>query len=151
MSDKTQPATTIELSPEKTVDTEFASNNVESEGIPQDVNVSTEENDKKRPIDEDKKKKKKRRTNYDDDLPKEKSEDEQDKDDDEGDEDEDGEDDVGLDDEEDDLTEIDTTNIITTGRRTRGKVIDFAKAAEKLNKEGVKNDEEEDDNEFQAN
>ena len=39
-----------------------------------------------------------------------------------------------LDDEDDDLAEIDTTNIITSGRRTRGKVIDYKKAAEELDK-----------------
>lgn len=36
--------------------------------------------------------------------------------------------------EEDDLAEIDTSNIITTGRRTRGKVIDYKKTAEELDK-----------------
>lgn len=47
-----------------------------------------------------------------------------------------------LDDEDDDLAEIDTTNIITTGRRTRGKIIDYKKAAEELDKaDGSKKDE----------
>ena len=36
--------------------------------------------------------------------------------------------------EEDDLAEIDTSNIITSGRRTRGKVIDYKKTAEELDK-----------------
>ncbi|CCD23636.1 Chz1p NDAI_0B06040 [Naumovozyma dairenensis CBS 421] len=44
-----------------------------------------------------------------------------------------------VDEEEDDLAEIDTSNIITGGRRTRGKVIDFKKTAEKL--EGKKEEE----------
>ncbi|KAL7266627.1 Histone H2A.Z-specific chaperone CHZ1 [Rhizina undulata] len=47
---------------------------------------------------------------------------------------------------EDDLAEIDTNNIIGGGR-TRGKKIDFAKAAQA---EGAVEDEDEDDEEYQA-
>ncbi|SCV04593.1 LAME_0H19658g1_1 [Lachancea meyersii CBS 8951] len=39
------------------------------------------------------------------------------------------------DEDEDDLAEIDSSNIITGGRRTRGKVIDYKKTAEALDKE----------------
>lgn len=73
-------------------------------------------------------------------------------DDDDEDEDEDEDYEQGKlddeDEEDDELLEIDESNIITTGRRTRGKVIDFAKAAEKLDKEsGVLAEEEEEDEE----
>ncbi|KAF2182693.1 hypothetical protein K469DRAFT_711372 [Zopfia rhizophila CBS 207.26] len=44
--------------------------------------------------------------------------------------------------DEDTMEEIDTSNIITSGRRTRGKNIDFAKAAQELGE-----DEDEDDDE----
>mgnify|MGYP003365416857 CR=1 FL=1 len=40
-----------------------------------------------------------------------------------------------LDEEDDDLNEIDTSNIITGGRRTRGKIIDYKKAAKELDSE----------------
>ncbi|KAJ2901278.1 hypothetical protein MKZ38_002028 [Zalerion maritima] len=46
--------------------------------------------------------------------------------------------------EEDGMEEIDPSNIIATGRRTRGRVIDFAKAAEE-NPPDVDEDEEDDD------
>lgn len=46
------------------------------------------------------------------------------------------------------MEEIDTDNIITTGRRTRGKVIDFAKAAE--NTKDLEEEEEDDDEDFEA-
>ncbi|EDO15223.1 hypothetical protein Kpol_423p13 [Vanderwaltozyma polyspora DSM 70294] len=56
---------------------------------------------------------------------------------------------ISLEDEqEDDLAEIDTSNIIVTGRRTRGKIIDYKKAAEELAAEGkisLDEDEDEDD------
>ncbi|CCE62977.1 hypothetical protein TPHA_0D03420 [Tetrapisispora phaffii CBS 4417] len=60
---------------------------------------------------------------------------------------------ITLEDEfEDDLAEIDTSNIITTGRRTRGKIIDYKKTAEKLDASTGKsaaldneNDEDEDE------
>lgn len=107
--------------------------------------ATSENSDKKRPNDEKLKKKKKRRTQYNDEVPPEKSDDEK-KDDDKSD-DESGEEEA-FDDEEDDLAEIDTTNIITSGRRTRGKVIDFNKASEKLAAEGI--EEEDDDNEFES-
>nr|6AE8_C Chain C, Histone H2A.Z-specific chaperone CHZ1 [Saccharomyces cerevisiae S288C]6AE8_D Chain D, Histone H2A.Z-specific chaperone CHZ1 [Saccharomyces cerevisiae S288C] len=64
--------------------------------------------------------------------------------------------------EEDDLAEIDTSNIITSGRRTRGKVIDYKKTAEELDKkepstgskddvgygEKEEDDEDEEDDDF---
>ncbi|CUM65983.1 uncharacterized protein PRCAT00003637001 [Priceomyces carsonii] len=92
----------------------------------------------------DKHKKHKRRRRQYDDLPKESKSDDEDEDDDEDD------DNLGLDDDlDDDLAEIDASNIITSGRRTRGRVIDFQKAAEKLREEegGIK--EEDEDNEFE--
>ncbi|PKS06986.1 hypothetical protein jhhlp_005583 [Lomentospora prolificans] len=49
--------------------------------------------------------------------------------------------------EEDNLDEIDTNNIINSGRRTRGRVIDFAKAAEE---NPADDDEDDDDDDFQA-
>ncbi|KAF2261620.1 hypothetical protein CC78DRAFT_535475 [Lojkania enalia] len=47
--------------------------------------------------------------------------------------------------EEDNMEEIDTNNIIASGRRTRGKNIDFAKAAEEL----PEDDDEDDDEDFE--
>lgn len=44
------------------------------------------------------------------------------------------------------MEEIDTSNIISGGRRTRGRQIDFAKAAEELPEE---DDDEEDDDDFE--
>ncbi|KAH0601980.1 hypothetical protein MHUMG1_00859 [Metarhizium humberi] len=49
-------------------------------------------------------------------------------------------------DEEDGMEEIDLNNIVEGGRRTRGAVIDFAKAAEQ---HPVEDDEDEDDDDFQ--
>lgn len=46
------------------------------------------------------------------------------------------------------MEEIDTSNIIGGGRRTRGKTIDFAKAAEE-NKDELEDDDEEDDDDFE--
>jgi histone chaperone CHZ-like protein len=43
------------------------------------------------------------------------------------------------------MEEIDLNNIVEGGRRTRGKVIDFAKAAEQTKDLPVEEDEEEDD------
>lgn len=43
------------------------------------------------------------------------------------------------------MEEIDEDNIIADGRRTRGKAIDFAKAAEDLGDEDLDDDEDEDD------
>lgn len=51
------------------------------------------------------------------------------------------------DDEEDNLLEIDESNIITGGRRTRGRVVDYKKAAEET---GLSEDDEDDDGEFEA-
>lgn len=45
------------------------------------------------------------------------------------------------------MEEIDTENIIADGRRTRGRNIDFAKAAEELPEE---DEEDEDDDDFEA-
>lgn len=45
------------------------------------------------------------------------------------------------------MEEIDTSNIINDGRRTRGRKIDFAKAAEELPEE---DEDEEDDEDFEA-
>ena len=45
----------------------------------------------------------------------------------------------------DNMEEIDTDNIISDGRRTRGKSIDFAKAAEDAGDELDDDDDEEDD------
>jgi len=49
--------------------------------------------------------------------------------------------------DEDNMEEIDTNNIISGGRRTRGRQIDFAKAAEELPEE---EDDEDDDDDFEA-
>jgi len=49
--------------------------------------------------------------------------------------------------DEDNMEEIDLDNIIPDGRRTRGRNIDFAKAAEELPEE---DDDEEDDDDFEA-
>ena len=45
------------------------------------------------------------------------------------------------------MEEIDLQNIISDGRRTRGRKIDFAKAAEEYPEE---DDDEEDDDDFEA-
>ncbi|KAI9822870.1 MAG: Histone H2A.Z-specific chaperone [Thelocarpon impressellum] len=52
-----------------------------------------------------------------------------------------------VDDEEEDMAEIDMSNIIGGGRRTRGKTIDFAKAAENAGDE--LEDDEDDDEDFE--
>ena len=54
------------------------------------------------------------------------------------------------DDEHDNLEPISTDNIITSGRRTRGKTIDFAEAAEKAKSEGDEMDDDDDDEDFAA-
>ena len=46
------------------------------------------------------------------------------------------------------MEEIDTDNIINNGRRTRGKAIDFAKAAEEAADE-LDDDDDEDDDDFE--
>lgn len=104
-----------------------------------------ETTEKKREHEGGEKKRKKRRTHYDDEPPKEeaKSEDEE-----EDDNDADGDAEAyeeNAEEEEEDLLEIDESNIITGGRRTRGKVIDFQKAAE----ENDIPEDEEDDGEFE--
>lgn len=48
-------------------------------------------------------------------------------------------------DEDDDLEEIDPDNIVPTGRRTRGKVIDFAKAAAAAPLDDDEDEDEDDD------
>lgn len=103
-----------------------------------------EETELKRKSESGEKKEKKRRRRQYDDAPEEEEEDEEEDDDKlDANFEDDGED-------EDDLAEIDTTNIITTGRRTRGKVIDYTKTAEKLQAEGKVGEEEdeEDDGDF---
>ncbi|KAK3387669.1 histone chaperone domain CHZ-domain-containing protein [Podospora didyma] len=67
-------------------------------------------------------------------------------DDDEDDEEEDNDEEAEVADEEDGLEEIDLDNVI--GRRTRGKVIDFAKAAEENPAEA--DEDEEDDDDFEV-
>jgi hypothetical protein len=49
--------------------------------------------------------------------------------------------------DDDNMEEIDPENIIAGGRRTRGRTIDFAKAAAELPEE---EDEDEDDGDFEA-
>jgi hypothetical protein len=48
--------------------------------------------------------------------------------------------------DDDNMEEIDTDNIISDGRRTRGRKIDYAKAAEEMSED----EEEEDDEDFEA-
>lgn len=52
--------------------------------------------------------------------------------------------DVGEEDADDNMDEIDLSNIVEGGRRTRGRVIDWAKAAEE-NPAEEDDDEDEDD------
>ena len=52
------------------------------------------------------------------------------------------------DEDPDNMEEIDMSNIINTGRRTRGKTIDFAKAAEAAGDD--LDDDEDDDDDFEA-
>lgn len=108
------------------------------------------ENDGETPEKLEKKHKKRRRRQYEDEVPKEKSEDEgEDEDDEDDDADPINDELADLDDEDDDdLAEIDPANIIPSGRRTRGKVIDFTKAAEKLKEEGKIEDDEGEDGEY---
>ncbi|KAL6720306.1 Histone H2A.Z-specific chaperone CHZ1 [Lecanora helva] len=51
-------------------------------------------------------------------------------------------------DDDDNMEEIDTENIISDGRRTRGKSIDFAKAAENAGDE-LEDDDDDDDDDFE--
>lgn len=53
--------------------------------------------------------------------------------------------DTAEEDDDDNMEEIDTGNIINDGRRTRGKTIDFAKAAENAGDDLDDDDDEEDD------
>lgn len=135
---ETKEATVIEPVAEKAVSVEESAKKRTLDDAEEPVeNVESEKKDGK---------KKKRRRQYDDDLPKETKSDDDDDESDEG----DGE---NLDEEagdEDELLEIDTSNIITGGRRTRGKVIDFKKAAEELEREHgvVKEDDEDEEAEF---
>ncbi|KAJ5619598.1 hypothetical protein N7510_003582 [Penicillium lagena] len=61
---------------------------------------------------------------------------------------------IGDNDDEEDgadnLEPISTSNIITGGRRTRGKAIDFAEAAEKSKNEGDEMDDDDDDDDYEA-
>ena len=43
------------------------------------------------------------------------------------------------------MEEIDTSNIISDGRRTRGRKIDFAKAAEEFPEDDEEDEDEDDD------
>lgn len=52
-------------------------------------------------------------------------------------------------DDQDNMEEIDTDNIISDGRRTRGKSIDFAKAAENAGDE-LDDDDDDEDDDFEA-
>ncbi|KAI1805723.1 histone chaperone domain CHZ-domain-containing protein [Daldinia bambusicola] len=65
-----------------------------------------------------------------------------DEDDDDDEEEEEGE--GGDDDAEDNLDEIDPNNIVEGGRRTRGRVIDWAKAAQENPAEDEDDDDEDD-------
>jgi Histone chaperone domain CHZ len=47
--------------------------------------------------------------------------------------------------DDDNMEEIDTSNILSDGRRTRGRQIDFAKAAEELPEEEEEEDDDDDD------
>jgi len=55
---------------------------------------------------------------------------------------------IAAEDEDDGMEEIDTDNIISDGRRTRGKVVDFAKAAAETPED--EDEDEEDDEDFEA-
>lgn len=93
--------------------------------------------EKKRDLEDsgDKKKKRQRRRKYEDEVPKEepKSDEEAEFE---------AEEDNLDDDDDEDFLEIDESNIITSGRRTRGKVVDYRKAAEQIP------EDDEDDEEF---
>ncbi|SPO03390.1 uncharacterized protein DNG_06073 [Cephalotrichum gorgonifer] len=74
-----------------------------------------------------------------------------DEDDDDDDEDEDEDEEVAEaaeEEDEDGLDAIDTNNIISGGRRTRGRVIDFAKAA--AENPAPADEDEDDDEDFEA-
>jgi Histone chaperone domain CHZ len=47
--------------------------------------------------------------------------------------------------DEDNMEEIDPSNIISSGRRTRGRQIDFAKAAQELPEVDDEDDDDDDD------
>ncbi|KAI0914503.1 histone chaperone domain CHZ-domain-containing protein [Ustulina deusta] len=65
---------------------------------------------------------------------------------DEDDEDDSGDEEAGDDaDDDDNMDEIDLNNIVDGGRRTRGRVIDWAKAAEENPADDDDEDEDEDD------
>lgn len=55
---------------------------------------------------------------------------------------------VAEEEDEDNMEEIDTDNIISDGRRTRGKAIDFAKAAEDAG-DSLDDDDDDDDDDFE--
>ncbi|KAI1506566.1 histone chaperone domain CHZ-domain-containing protein [Biscogniauxia marginata] len=65
--------------------------------------------------------------------------------DDDDDDDDEEEGDAGEDEAEDGLDEIDPSNIVEGGRRTRGRVIDWAKAAE----ENPAEDDDDDEDDFE--
>lgn len=151
MSEETKP---VEVPKEEISKEETTKETVEKpvENSTTESTTTGESNSKRQAEGGEAKKEKKRRRRQYDDVPDEPEEE---------DEDEDDEDDEKLDakleeegdEEEDDLAEIDTSNIITTGRRTRGKVIDYAKTAAQLDNEagkatGAKEDEDDDDADF---
>lgn len=149
MSDKEVQETPIETT-EATEKVEApATETPASEEAPAKESPDTANEELKRKNEGEPKKEKKRRRRQYDDAPEEEEEEEDDDDEDDDKLDAKLEEDDDAD--EDDLAEIDSSNIITTGRRTRGKVIDYAKTAEKLDEEGKANDDEEDDGEFKAN
>ncbi|KAI1753716.1 histone chaperone domain CHZ-domain-containing protein [Xylaria castorea] len=64
---------------------------------------------------------------------------------DEDDDEETGDEEAGEDADDDNMDEIDLNNIVDGGRRTRGRVIDWAKAAEENPADDDDDDEDEDD------
>lgn len=105
-----------------------------------------DDNEKKRAAEEpsDQKSKKRHRKRRQDALPEEapESDDNEEVDDDKADDKDDD------DEEEGDLVEIDESNIISGGRRTRGKRVDYAKAAEDISED--EDEDEEEDVEFEG-
>ncbi|KAI2641938.1 histone chaperone domain CHZ-domain-containing protein [Xylaria nigripes] len=70
---------------------------------------------------------------------------------DEDDDDDSGEEDVAddvEDDDDDNMDEIDTNNIVDGGRRTRGRVIDWAKAAQENPVDDDDDDDDDDEDDF---
>lgn len=148
--EKVEAVNVVEDDKKRTIDQVDAAGEAEESKTAETKAEETVADDKPVESKKEKKHRKKRRTQYDDEVPKEKSEDEKEDAEDEDDDYDDANDDLlDLDDEEeDDLAEIDTANIIAGGRRTRGKIVDFNKAAEKLKEEGKDEEEEGEDGEY---